>query len=220
MSFISNIFHLNYLATISLNYRAGGLSAVFRMPIKVYGKMRWHVSGQIILPQGAQRNTLIIGSEHEDYTASAGKAELNIRGTWNIGGMVRISPDSFIGIGKDATLTMGNGCMIGRDSQIHCTKSVMIGDDVFSGELYITDSSVHKITISGKEMPTDGAVNVGNGTYLGFRCMLLKGCNIPPRSVVASGAICTKDYTKEGESELFLTGTPATVRRNHTSALL
>lgn len=218
--FIRNFISLNWLATIGLNYKAGGVKCIFRMPIKVYGPLKWNVSGKIILPYGAIRNTLIIGEKHEDYNASSGRAQIDIRGTWKVGGLTRIGPDCFLGVAKGAMLESGDHVYIGRESQIHCSKCVIIGDGVFSGELYITDSSEHRIFIEGKEMSTGGIVSVGTGTYLGFRCMLLKGCNIPPRSVVASGAICTKDYTREGGSELFLVGMPAKVKRYHTYALL
>lgn len=218
-SFFHNILSLNWSATIGLNYAIGGLSFVFRMPVKVYGKLKWHIDGKIILPANAIRNTLIIGSSHEDYTASSGRAELNIEGTWKINGIVRIGHDSFIGVKKDGVLEMGDGCMIARDSQIHCSNSIIFGDNVFAGELYATDSTEHQMIVQGEKKPMMGEVKIGDETYLGFRCMLLKGCKIPPRSVVASGAICNKDYTKSGTEKLFIAGSPAIVKANDVTAL-
>lgn len=207
---------MNWCATIGLNYHVGGLSTVLRMPIKVYGKLKWRVTGNIILPENAIRNTLIIGSEHEDYTACGGSAEIDIRGSWRIGGIVRIGHDSFIGVGENATLQIGDGCMIGRDSEIHCSNSICFEENILAGKLYVTDSSEHPIIVNGKEKPMLGEIRVGHSTYFSHGCMVLKGTVIPPCSVVAAGAVCTKDYSKEGDSNLFIAGVPATVKHHDT----
>lgn len=216
MSFITNILRLNWHATIAINHKIGGWQTVLRMPVKVYGKMKLDISGNIILPDNAIRNTLIIGSDHEDYTASSGRAQLRIDGTWVIEGLVRIGHDCFIGVEKGATLTMGAGCFIGRDSQIHCSGTTVFGRDVLCGEIYVCDSDVHTITENGVETQTVGAVTIGDGVYLGFRTKLLKNTIIPPRSVVASGAICTKDYGTE--AEVLLAGVPAKIVKHNVTA--
>lgn len=209
---IRNLIRLNWPATCRLNYRAGGLAAVFRMPIKVFGRLRLRVSGSIELPGHAGRNTLIIGSEHEDYTASARRAQLNLQGTWRIGGLVRIGPDCFIGIAPHALLEMGDGLHLGRDSQIHCFRHIRFGRDVLAGELYATDSTAHQILKDGEPQPMTKDITVGDRVYLGYRTMLLHGCNIPQGSVVATGALCNKDYTAQGQTNLLLAGVPAQIK--------
>ena len=217
--FITNLFHINWIATVALNFKTGGAAAVFHMPIRVYGKLKWHVSGSIIVPGDAIRNTLIIGSRHEDYTNFVGKAEINIEGTWKVNGVVCIGPDSFIGVRKGALLEMGNGCMFARDTQIHCSEHIVFENDIFAGELYATDSSEHQIIKGGLKQPITEEIRVGKGSYFGFRCVLLKGCKIPPLSVVASCAVCSRDYTSYGEEKLFIAGIPATVRSQDVTAV-
>ena len=65
-----------------------------------------------------------------------------------------------------------------------------------------------------------GEVTVGDGTYLGFRTILLKGTIIPPRSVVGSGAVCSSDYSKSGSEKLFICGSPAKVKSKEVTAKL
>lgn len=216
MNFITNILRLNWLATIAINHKIGGWMTVFRMPVKVYGKLKLDITGSIILPGNAIRNTLIIGSEHEDYTVSSERAQLRIDGTWIIEGLVRIGHDCFIGIENGATLKMGDGTFIGRDSQIHCSGTTVFGRNVLCGEIYVCDSDVHTITENGIETPMVGTVTIGDGVYLGFRTKLLKDTSIPPRSVVASGAICTKDYGTD--AELLLAGIPAKIVKHNVTA--
>lgn len=216
---LRNLIRLNWWATMRLNYCAGGLSTLFRMPVKVYGKLRLDLRGKLILPENAQRNTLIIGSEHEDYTATARRAQLSLFGTWKIGGCVRIGIDSYVGIAKGALLEMQGNCFIGRDTQIHCFNHISFGEDVFAGELYVTDSDAHSIIKEGKRHEMYGEVTIGKGTYLGFRTILLKGTNIPPFSVVASGAVCCKNYRAHGHEKLLLAGVPACIKHTDTTAL-
>lgn len=215
---LRNVLRLNWPATLALNCKAGGMKACLRMPIKVYGKLKWHVGGRIQLPPNAPRNTLIIGSDHEDYTASCGRAELNIRGTWRIEGVVRIGPDCFVGVKENAELRMHDGVFIGRDSQIHCSRRITFGQDVLAAELYATDSTEHYIYVDDVKHPKEGEVTVGRGACLCVRAMLLKGCVVPPFSVVAAGAVCTKDYGKEHSGNILLAGIPAEVRKTNIRA--
>lgn len=217
-TFLHNFFCLNWTATIGINHAIGGVKMVLRMPVKVYGKLRWSIDGEIILPKDAHRGMLMIGSSHEDYTASSGKAQMDIKGKWIVGGDVRIGPDCFIGVFHGASLTIGDGTFIGRDSQIHCSGTVNIGKDVFCGETYICDSTEHQLIQDGKEKERHGSVTIGDGTYMGFRTMILKGSVIPPRSVVGSGAVSIKDFSMEKE-KVFIAGVPAEVRRKDCTAV-
>ncbi|MBR4643945.1 MAG: hypothetical protein IKO73_02130 [Bacteroidaceae bacterium] len=215
---LHSIFHTNWLATFLLNYHAGGWRVVLRMPIKVYGSLKLKLRGKIILPANAQRNMVIINAGFEDYTASAGRAEVCILGTWQIDGFLRIGPDSCIYVNDGARLQFGHNIYIARDSRILCYNHITVGHDVLMGGTYVTDSSHHHIYKEGTEQPMYGDVVVGDYVYLGFRTVLLKGTVIPARSVVGSGAVCVSDYSKSGAEELFICGNPAVVKATNVTA--
>lgn len=217
---LSSLLHTNWLATLRLNYNAGGWRAIARLPIKVYGPIKLSLTGNIVLPQDATRNLVVINAEYEDYTAALGKAELNIQGTWKLGGFLRIGPDSCIAIEKGAVLETGTNTYLGRDTQIHCSHHICIGNGVFAGEMYVCDSSVHQVFSSGKAKPIQGEVIIGDGTYLGFRTILLKGTVIPPKSVIGSCAVCSSDFSKNGTEKLFICGNPAAVKAQNVTAKL
>ncbi len=215
---LRSLIHTNWLATFRLNYHAGGWKAVRLLPIRVYGSLKLKLEGEIILPSEATRNGIVIGSDHEDYTASLGKAELNIQGTWKLNGPLRIGPDTCIAIGKNALLETGSGVYLGRDTQIHCSHHISIGNGVFAGEMYACDSTIHQILAEGNPKPMYGDVMVGDGAYLGFRTVLLKGTVIPAYSVVGSGAVCVSDYSKGGTEKLLICGNPAVVKAQDVTA--
>ena len=208
---IRNIFRLNWPATIRMNYNAGGLKAVFRMPIKVYGKLRLRLGGRIVLPPGAIRNTLVIGEEYEDYTASAGKAQVSIQGEWHVEGIVRVGVDCFIGVERGGRLEMGNGVLIGRDSEIHCLNHIRFAQNVWAAELYAIDSTVHQVVIDGENKPINGDVVIEEGGRLFNRTMLLKGAKLPPHTITAAGSLVNKDFTEYG-SHIMVAGTPAKIK--------
>ena len=217
---LRTILRTNWSATFRLNYNAGGWKAVARMPIKVYGPLKLSLAGKIVLPQDPIRNLLVINAEYEDYTAASSKAELNIQGTWKLDGFLRIGPDSCIAIEEGATLETGANTYLGRDTQIHCSHHICIGRGVFAGETYICDSTIHQVVSAGKAKPKLGEVIIGDGTYLGFRTILLKGTVIPPESVVGSGAVCSSDFSKSGTEKLFICGNPAVVKAQDVTAKL
>ena len=161
---------------------------------------------------------VVINADHEDYTASSGKAELNIQGTWRLGGSLHIGPDCCIAVAEGALLETGADTYLGRDTQIHCYHHVSIGNGVFAGEMYICDSTIHQIFSAGYEKPMNGQVIIGDGVYLGFRTLLLKDTVIPARSVVGSGAVCTSDFSKSGAEKLFICGNPAVVKAQDVTA--
>ena len=98
------------------------------------------------------------------------------------------------------------------DTQIHCSHHITIGKGVFAGEMYVCDSTIHQILSAGNPKPMNNEVVIGDGVYLGFRTVLLKGTVIPTGSVVGSGAVCASDFSKSGTEKLFICGNPAVVK--------
>lgn len=217
---LSSLLHTNWWATFRLNYKAGGWGAVRRMPIRVYGRLKMTLEGDIVIPEGMTKNQVVINSEYEDYTASAGKSELNLKGTLKVKGRLNIGPDCCIALEKGALLEMGDGVYLGRDSEIHCYGHTLIDDRVFAGKTYVCDSTIHQVFAGGVAKPQCGEVIIGNGTYLAFGTVILKGSVIPPLSVVGSGAVCTSDYSKCGNEKLFICGNPAVVKAMGVTAIL
>lgn len=210
-----NISKFNLWATIKINYKMLGWRAVYDMPILVFGAITMDLVGEIKVASELRRTrgVVILGSRHETYYASSGKTQLSVHGVWQVNGRIRIGMDSCIYIGKNAVLSTGSRVYIARDSQVHCMESITIGDGVLMGESYITDSASHEIKRNGVVSSMTMPIRIGDNSYLGFRTMVLKGCVLPPCSVVGSGAVCTRDYSVDDpEGHVLLTGVPAVVK--------
>lgn len=215
-SFVNSLTQmLNLLATLRANFRLLPWRQALRLPILVQGPLRLDIgpTARMVLPAGAGRGTVVLGSRHETYKAAAGKGQFSIYGTWQVGGRVRIGIDSCIYIHRNATFTTGDGVYIARDSQIECASEVTLGNQVLAGEIYLCDTAGHAVTHQGQTQPMTRPIRVGDGCYFGFRTQLLRGAHIPAHCVIGSGAVCTRDYTQSHpEGHLLLVGVPAEVK--------
>jgi acetyltransferase-like isoleucine patch superfamily enzyme len=88
---------------------------------------------------------------------------------------------------------IGSRCIIGRGSHIVGHWSIEIGDDIQTGPyVYITDqnhSYEDPIAPIGSQWPTEAAVSIGSGSWLGANVVVLPGAQIGEHVVVAAGAV-------------------------------
>lgn len=132
-----------------------------------------------------------------------------------LGKNVRIcSSARFIGGGE---LVIGDDVWIGTDDVIHSVSraSVKIGNccDLGPGVMILTGS--HKIDPIGKHIAgegTAGNVEVGDGCWLGARCLILPGVKLGGYTIVAAGAVMN---TSSLESKCMVAGVPAKIKKRY-----
>jgi serine acetyltransferase len=93
----------------------------------------------------------------------------------------------------DPVVSIGDRCVIGRGSHIVGHFSIDIGDDIQTGpNVYITDQnhvySDPDVPI-GRQWPTERAVRVGSGSWLGTSVVVLPGADIGRHVVVGAGSV-------------------------------
>lgn len=119
-----------------------------------------------------------------------------------------------VGLG-DRVLVIGDRCLIGRGSSIVAHRSIVIGDDVWTGpNVYITDMN-HGYTdldlpISQQNQPED-PVSIGDGSWLGHNTVVLPGVTIGKHCVVGAGSVVTDDLPDYSVA----VGVPARVIRRY-----
>lgn len=101
-------------------------------------------------------------------------------------------------------ISVGNHVSFGPDMRIWTTGArVIIGDDVMFGPHVTTISGDHRIDVKGKPMrevtpgeklpENDQDVVIEDDVWVGANATILKGARIPRGSVIAAGAVVTKD---------------------------
>ena len=134
-----------------------------------------------------------------------------------IGALVSLSAGMVPGqdLGPVPVLRIGDRCVIGRGSHIVAHQSLSIGDDVFTGPyVYITDQN-HGYDDPdepiGRQMPTNAAVQIGSGSWLGAGAVVLPGACIGRNVVVAAGSVVRGTVP----DQCVVAGVPARVVRQY-----
>ena len=96
-------------------------------------------------------------------------------------------------LGEVPLLRIGDRCLIGRGSHIVAHHSIVIGDDVYTGPyVYITDQNhgyADPEVPIGRQWPSNAAVSIGAGSWLGAGVIVLPGAVIGRNVVVAAGSV-------------------------------
>jgi carbonic anhydrase/acetyltransferase-like protein (isoleucine patch superfamily) len=124
-----------------------------------------------------------------------GEGSIAIGADTLIGGLVSLSAGMVPGqdLGPAPVLRIGDRCVIGRGSYLVAHQSLVIGDDVFTGPyVYITDQNHGYEDLDepiGRQMPHNAAVQIGSGSWLGARAVVLPGACIGCHVVIAAGSV-------------------------------
>lgn len=126
------------------------------------------------------------------------------RGIWQSSGEVVFDGDaafaqgSKISVGANGKLSVGAGFRNMAKGEFVCHERMYLGaGSLVSWDTLFMDTDFHQV--DGK--PASAPVTVGDNVWVGCRCMVLKGAEIPDGSVVAAGATITKKL--EPERSLF-----------------
>jgi acetyltransferase-like isoleucine patch superfamily enzyme len=128
-----------------------------------------------------------------------GEAAIRIGDDTLIGPYVSLSAGMVPGqsLISDRIVTIGDRCLIGRQSSIVGHFEIVIEDDVFFGpNVYVTDQN-HATSDSslpiGRQSAGEKAVRIGAGSWLGANVVVLPGVTIGRHVAIGAGSIVTKD---------------------------
>jgi serine acetyltransferase len=114
---------------------------------------------------------------------------------------------------SDRIVTIGDRCLIGRDSSIVGHLEIVIEDDVYTGPgVYITDQNHDWRDLSlpiGRQSQPERPVRIGAGSWLGTGAVVLPGVTVGEHSVIGAGAVVSRDVPPRS----VVVGNPARVVR-------
>lgn len=91
---------------------------------------------------------------------------------------------------RGATVIIGNGTYLNRNTEIVASKSVVIGNDCkIARDVLIMDTDQHPVD---SDNLVSKPVEIGDRTWLGSRSIILKGVTIGHDSIIGAGSIVTK----------------------------
>jgi serine acetyltransferase len=148
-----------------------------------------------------------------------GQEWIEIGANTMVGAQVSLSAGMIPGqdLGDRPVLAIGDRCVIGRGSHIVAHHSIVIGDDVFTGPyVYITDQNhgyADPDMPIGRQRPSNTAVSIGPGSWLGAGVIVLPGASIGRNVVVAAGSVVRGPVP----DRCVIAGVPARVVREYVT---
>jgi acetyltransferase-like isoleucine patch superfamily enzyme len=129
-----------------------------------------------------------------------------------IHGSVATAQGVSITVNDNATLEIGNNVWINSGSKLICCKHIKIGDDsIVSWDVEIRDSDIHYLL--KEDFIVSKEIDIGRNVWVGSRATILKGVKIGSGSIIATGAVVTKDVPEN----CLVAGVPGKVIKNNIS---
>lgn len=201
--------------TLRFNLHYFPLKTALKFPVVVSHRTYLReLHGKVELPEKVETAKIKIGFGdvgHYDRKRS--------RGIWQVSGTVSFGGKASIGHGSKLSvrghLSLGAGFNMTAESTIVCAKEIRFGDDcLLSWDILVMDTDEHPLYNKEDErINPDKAILVGNHVWIGCKCVLLKGAEVPDNTMVAAGTILKSAFA--GNDQV-IGGEPPTILKRDT----
>ena len=204
------------LKSIWINFKLLPFKQAIHLPILIYSKTIFrNLSGSVIYRGGVEPFVIRIGNDTCYPATSRPQTIWDIRGTMILNGRISFIQGTYILVAEGATLEIGSkGTVLGTNTKIMCFDHINIGNSVrITWDCQFYDTSFHYVEDNnGITSKLTSPIVIHDNCWIGNRCTISKGCVLPEYSILGSGSLANKDYTKEGPYCLY-TGVPASVKK-------
>ncbi len=171
--------------------------------IKVAKNARLNI-GDILLLGKASTRVGEIGQTRYDIPL----IQIAENGTLNLLGQFALIPGGRIIVGGNATVTIGNGSFVSYDTLVICRENISIGENcAISWGCQILDTDFHSVVVDNNVKENTLPIVIEDNVWVGSKSIILKGVTVGSGSVIASGAVVTKDVPPNS----LVAGNPAKV---------
>ncbi|UMB54361.1 acyltransferase [Lutibacter sp. A64] len=209
-------FLVNLCRTIIFNYRLLSFKDAIKLPFWLNQKVIIHGnSGSIKFTVPIKRKMFVFTTIHSEILGEK-PSHWNNHGKIVIQGYnIRIGSGTCISCFKNGEIQFGNNITFGGNNKVIAQQKIEVGANLRTAwEVQIIDTNFHytinSITkeISAKQNP----IIIGEDCWLANRASLMKGVNLPDKTIVASNSIVNKQYlVPQEEDSLVVGGCPAKV---------
>lgn len=200
--------------SIRFNFHYFPLKTALKMPVVVSHRTYLReLHGKVTIPEDAETGSIRIGFGdvgHYDRKRS--------RTIWQVSGEVDFKGRASIGHGSKISvrgrLELGDKFNITAESTIVCAKEIRFGNDcLVSWDVLVMDTDEHPIyTKEGERINEDRPIVVGDHVWIGCKCMLLKGAELPNHTILAAGTALRSTF--RGEEQIIGGNPPSILKRD------
>lgn len=198
--------------TLRFNLHYFPLKTALRLPVFVsHRTFLRELHGKIMLPEKVNIAMIKIGfGDVGHYDRKRSRSIWQVSGTVAFGGKASIGHGSKLSV--RGNLTLGADFNMTAESTIVCAHQISFGNDcLLSWDILIMDTDEHPIiNQDGIRTNPDKPIIVGNHVWIGCKCTLLKGTEIPNNTVVAAGTLLTSAFS--GENQVIGGNPPAVLK--------
>ena len=196
--------------TLRFNLHYFPLKTALKLPVVVSHRTYLReLHGKVKLPEKVERAMIKIGfGDVGHYDRKRSRTIWQVSGTVSFGGKASVGHGSKISV--RGNLFLGDGFNMTAESTIVCAKEIRFGRDcLLSWDILVMDTDEHPLFNKENErINLDKAILVGDHVWIGCKCVLLKGAEVPDNTVVAAGTLLTSSFA--GEHQI-IGGNPPTV---------
>ncbi|MFC0512654.1 acyltransferase [Mucilaginibacter angelicae] len=193
------------LKTIIFNFKYFPFKTAIKLPVLISNNIYLHETKGKITINGPIKTALI--------QIGYGKVGISdfkrARGVWQVFGEVVFNGRAFImhgckiNVGENGQLIFGENFNMSTECALVAEKKITIGNNSgISWESLVMDTDFHHIfDENGQVFNHPKEVIIGDNVWVGCRCTILKGANLPNGSIIAAGSLVTKKLV--GEKSIF-----------------
>lgn len=199
--------------TLRFNFHYFPFKTALKLPVVVSHRTYLReLHGKVELPEKVGTAMVKIGFGdvgHYDRKRS--------RGIWQVSGKVSFGGKASIGHGSKLSvrgdLKLGAGFNMTAESTIVCAKEIIFGDDcLLSWDVLVMDTDEHPLYNKDNErINPDKPIVVGSHVWIGCKCILLKGAEVPNNTVLAAGTLLKSAFA--GDNQVIGGNPPSILKR-------
>ena len=200
--------------TLRFNFHYFPFKTAMKLPVVVSHRTYLReLHGKVVLPEKVERAMIKIGFGdvgHYDRKRS--------RGIWQVSGTVSFGGKASIGHGSKLSvrghLSFGTDFNMTAESTIVCAKEITFGDDcLVAWDVLVMDTDEHPLyNKEDNRINPDKPIVVGNHVWIGCKCVLLKGAEVPNDTVLAAGTLLKSAFA--GEQQVIGGNPPSILKRD------
>lgn len=189
------------LKTIYFNLKYLPFRQAVRLPILVSNKVYLKAtSGKIEFDCPVSPGLIQFGyGDVGIFDSKKSRSIWQVSGTVVFRGRCNIGHGSKISVGSNGRLVIGENFTISAESSIVVSSEVRIGNNcLMSWDVLVMDADIHVLKDEfGEIINSPKPIIIGDKVWIGCRCLILKGSEIPNNCVIGADSIISKALEKD-----------------------